>query len=96
MTELYDRDNEEIMYDGIAILLAGVVDYLIDNASENIPAKHFVKDFSTKSVTVNYNQDSDCFEFSIEDAENSVLNDGDNGHVPPLGPLPDLVQEFPY
>lgn len=84
MTELYDRDNEEIMYDGIAILLAGVVDYLIDNASENIPAKHFVKDFSTKSVTVNYNQDSDCFEFKIENmlgTEKESFNDDDDPNV---------------
>lgn len=67
MTEQNYDYGEEVVYDGLAVLLAGIVDYLAENGKEAVPTEHFSKDYSRKNVRVDYDAETESLVFKIED-----------------------------
>ena len=68
-----DQTALEANYENLALLLAGVVSFLEENASNQIPVEYFNKDYSTQQVAVIFDEKSNEFVFQLKgiDADES-------------------------
>ena len=68
-----DQTALEANYENLALLLAGVVSFLEENASNQIPVEYFNKDYSKQQVAVIFDEKSNEFVFQLKgiDADES-------------------------
>lgn len=56
-------------YENLSMLLAGVVAFLQDNASSQIPAEYFHRDYSNKQIAVLFDDKSNEFVFELKEID---------------------------
>jgi hypothetical protein len=69
---------EEADYENLALLIAGIVGYLIDHDSASIPMSYFQKDYSNNRLSVVHDTLRNSLVFDFEELpEEDLYLDGD-------------------